>query len=378
MKRPLILNVVTQMAPEGAQNAAVKVAEKLREWGYASEVWFLYTKHPGFEHLPFVRTFAPRRPSRPWEVGGLLFRLWRELRKVRPDGVITYTYYANILVQPLAWMAGVRHRLATQRNTRDLTPRPADRLDLLWGTVGVYTANVFVSRAVQQGYIRAPRAYRRRSVVVYNGIDFPARYPPREEARRRWGLPSHAWVVGYAARMDANKNHRVLLESLARLNVTEAVLVFAGEGPEREHLEALVRQLHLQDRVYFLGALSREAMPSFYASLDVFALPSLNEGFSFVLIEAMHAGCPVVASDLPVFRELAGETVYYIHPVDVEGIATVLSWIHRHPDEARARARAAVERSRQFSLDAMVKRYLHALWGIHHEKSVHSTGIAGS
>ncbi len=361
--RKRILNVVTQMAPEGAQNAAVEVSRKLREMGYDAEVWFLYTKQPAFENVPYVRTFSPHRPSGPVEILSLLWRVFRALRKAKPAGIITYTYYANVLVQPLAFLAGVRHRLATQRNTRDLTPRIADFLDILWGTLGVYTANVFVSHAVQEGYRSVPHPYLRRSVVVYNGTEFAPSDLGKEEARKQLGLPQDAWIVGHVGRMDKNKNQQALIRALARLDIPNAVLALAGKGPEEEALRTLTHTLGLDSRVYFLGTFPRDLLAPFYAALDVFVLPSLDEGFSFVLVEAMRSGCPIAASDLPVFHEVAGNTIRYFSPQDIDEIVSILSWFHRHPEEAKTLGLQAQQRSRVFSLETMVRQYLTALFG---------------
>ncbi|MDH2908689.1 MAG: glycosyltransferase, partial [Candidatus Eremiobacteraeota bacterium] len=89
---------------------------------------------------------------------------------------------------------------------------------------------------------------------------------------------------------------------------------FVGEGPEREALETLVRERGLHDRVRFLGALPRESLPDYYASADAFLFPSLTETQGLVQVEALAAGLPVLAADLPQNRDVLGGCARLLAP----------------------------------------------------------------
>jgi glycosyltransferase involved in cell wall biosynthesis len=106
--------------------------------------------------------------------------------------------------------------------------------------------------------------------------------------------------VGAVGRLSAQKNHRVLLEAAER--VPDAHFGIIGDGPERPSLSALRDRLGLAERVHLLG--ERPNGVRLVAAFNVFALPSRYEGLPLALLEAMGAGLPVVASDLPETREV--------------------------------------------------------------------------
>jgi len=141
-----------------------------------------------------------------------------------------------------------------------------------------------------------------RERVVVNGIPLPEPATPdaRRAARRELGLPAEARIVGTIGRLSAQKNHRVLLEAAER--VPDAHFGIIGDGPERRSLFALRDRLGLGERVHLLG--TRPNGARLVAAFDVFALPSRYEGLPLALLEAMGAGLPVVASDLPETREV--------------------------------------------------------------------------
>jgi glycosyltransferase involved in cell wall biosynthesis len=160
---------------------------------------------------------------------------------------------------------------------------------------------------------------------VPNAIDLPALQEPREayatQLKERLQLPLSTRFIGMAARFDPVKNIDVLIRAIAKLTSDDTHLLLAGDGPERQTLEALVSQLGLQNRVHFLGFLTD--MPAFYAALDVHVLPSKSEGTPFSMLEAGHYGVVNVGSDIPSLRELLrdGEAGPVVPVGDVESLA---------------------------------------------------------
>jgi hypothetical protein len=161
-------------------------------------------------------------------------------------------------------------------------------------------------------------------------------------------------VVLVCARLDEQKGHDVLLEAAARL--PEVMFILAGDGPERGRLEAQAAALGLTDRVRFLG--QRDDVPALLGACDVFALPSLYEGSSLAVLEAMSAGCTVVTSDIPGTNELVidGQTGLLTPPGDPGALADALRRTLSDPDRRRrlgdsARARVLAE----FTADAMAR-----------------------
>lgn len=159
--------------------------------------------------------------------------------------------------------------------------------------------------------------------VVYNAVDVAraaVEAPPG--LREQLGGGEDRLLVVTPARLDAQKGHRVLFEAIPQ--VPDATFLLAGEGPEREPLEALAGRLGIADRVRFLGR--REDVPELLAACDVFALPSLYEGSSLAVLEAMAAGIPIVSSAIGGTEELIedGRSGLLAAPGDAEGLAAAL------------------------------------------------------
>ncbi|WP_375319951.1 glycosyltransferase [Aliivibrio logei] len=134
--------------------------------------------------------------------------------------------------------------------------------------------------------------------TIKNGID-PCKFTAgnKHQARKKLGLnlPENAKVIGNAARLEAVKGHPNLIEAMTFLK-DDYHLLLAGSGTQKKYLQHLTRQYKLEDRIHFLGHV--EHMPAFYQSLDVFCLPSNNEGFPLSTLEAQSCGIPCVAHNV--------------------------------------------------------------------------------
>jgi 1,2-diacylglycerol 3-alpha-glucosyltransferase len=153
-------------------------------------------------------------------------------------------------------------------------------------------------------------------------------------------------------RLGREKNVELLLEALT-LTQVPARLAIAGDGPEREVLEARAGELGVGERVRFLGPLERSELPDYYASADAFVFPSVTETQGLVLVEAMAAGCAVIAADAPVVGEvLAGEG--RLVALSAQAFAAAIDALPDSADPAEsARSRAAAAR---FGIDSQARR----------------------
>lgn len=144
-----------------------------------------------------------------------------------------------------------------------------------------------------------------RATVVGNGVDTDKFHPvDRTQARRRLGLPESAQVLVTVGGLCERKGFHRVLEQLPRLceRFPELHYLIVGgasaEGDWSERLQALVRDLGLQERVHFLGSLPPEDLKGVLSAADVFVLATRNEGWANVILEAMACGLPVVATDV--------------------------------------------------------------------------------
>lgn len=159
--------------------------------------------------------------------------------------------------------------------------------------------------------------------VVYNAVDVErVAVPAPPGLREQLGGSETRPLVLTPARLNAQKGLPVLLEAIAE--VPEALFLLAGDGPEREALEAQAVELGIADRARFLGR--REDIPQLLATCDVFALPSLYEGSSLAVLEAMAAGIPVVSSAIGGTEELIedGRSGLLVAPGDAQALAAAL------------------------------------------------------
>lgn len=216
-------------------------------------------------------------------------------------------------------------------------------------SVPIAVRNADVVIAVSHAIAR--QVQNQRPIVVYSGVQ------AREECSSIGKREKTSIVVGAASRLVDIKGLSDLIRAMASLcpEFSNLRLEIAGEGPERENLEAEVRRLHLTDRIRFLGW-HREMEPVF-SSWDIFAMPSLTEGFPMAALEAMAQGLPIVASNVGGLPELVddGETGYLVPPSDPEALARRLRPLVVDAEHRQKMGAAGCRRVReQFSIGRMV------------------------
>jgi sugar transferase (PEP-CTERM/EpsH1 system associated) len=205
---------------------------------------------------------------------------------------------------------------------------------------------------------------------ICNGVDVQ-RFAPRAGVRSgpvADRFPGDVFIVGTVGRLAPVKHQRLLVDAFVRaverLAQSEHArgerlrLVIAGDGPDRAALEARVAQTGLADRIWLTGA--RDDVPALMANFDVFALPSLAEGISNTILEAMACGLPVIATDVGGNGELVdvAESGVLVKSDDVEALATAICAYPVEPARIEREGRAARARAvAKFSIDAMVSRY---------------------
>lgn len=149
----------------------------------------------------------------------------------------------------------------------------------------------------------------------------------RNEVRTRWGIPLEAPVVLFCAKLQPWKRPLDVLEAFATANNANAHLVYAGDGPLRENLEARALELGVSERVHMLGFVNQSQLPAAYCASDLLVLPSEYDAFGLVVNEAMLCGCPVAVSEYVGARfDLVrdGENGFVFACGDVGALANIL------------------------------------------------------
>lgn len=170
---------------------------------------------------------------------------------------------------------------------------------------------------------------------------------------------------------ERHKNIATLIESLREVSDPRLELWIAGSSLlDPAHSRELVQQaarLGLEERVRFLGPVPYAKLLGYYRGAVAFVFPSILESFGHPLLEAMVARAPVVASDIPTFREIAGDTALYFPPLDAKALAAQIDAVLADPIATRQRVARAQERATGFSwersVDGLCEVFERALQG---------------
>lgn len=195
--------------------------------------------------------------------------------------------------------------------------------------------------------------------VVENGVDLDEFTPGAE------GPVHDPAVVLFVSRLIERKGLQFLLPALATPQALGLGwrLMVVGDGPRRKALEGQARDLGLAGRVEWLGQVAHEELPELYRRADVFVLPSLSEGMPNVVLEAMAAGLPVVATRVPGSEELVGEgeNGLLVEPRDVAGLGEAVVRVLGEEELRRGMGRASRERAAGYGWAALARRYVRLM-----------------
>lgn len=360
-RKARVLHLITQLPVGGAERVLVDVVRRLDRERFESLVCCIQAKGElaaeidklGVRSLCLGRMQSKRFD---WRAVRDLVRLLREERIAL---VHSHLYHANLYGRIAAFLAGVP-AVVTVHNVYTRTKfhrRLLNRL-LVRGTARV----IAVSEAIRDDLVAHDRIDPRRIAVVHNGIDVRRidSSLTREQARAGLGLSADELALGCIGRLEEQKGHRFLLEACALLGQDLAPgarlrLLVVGDGRLRKDLENRAAELGIARWVSFLG--TRHDVADILRALDLYVMPSLWEGLSIAMLEAMAAGLPVVISDVSGVAQAVGNNEYGIRiaPGDAPALAAAIRSLAGQPGLRRALGIAARERVQaSFSIDAMM------------------------
>ena len=250
-------------------------------------------------------------------------RLTSFLREGQFDIVHAFDFYTNAFAVPAARRAGVPVVLASRRNIGD--SRPWAQRMIIRAACTLAHAVVANSRVAGTTLTGLWGRTTEKVVVIPNGINLSTFAPSRSPAqvREEWQVSNQSLLIGTASALRPEKGVDDFVRVAARLSKTipEAKFVVAGDGPERRKLELLVKELHAEGSVLFVG--DRKDVPDVISALDIFVLSSQTESFPNAILEAMALARPVVATRVGGVPEVVeeGTTGLLAAKGDVAGLA---------------------------------------------------------
>ncbi|MGH9541795.1 MAG: glycosyltransferase family 4 protein [Terriglobales bacterium] len=356
-----ILQLISSSGPYGAESMVVALTRELNARGCDCRLMLIENRH---RRDPQVSALAARHGVMPealpcrgrWD-GQAIRRLRSYLCEEGIEVLHAHGYKARLF----AWRAarGLTVRLATTCHgfVHDtLALKIYDRMDR-------WTLRRFPRvAAVSDDMSRQLREYGISSAAlstIANGVDLDRFRDAQPTLRAELNPPGP--LLGAVGRLSPEKGLDGLLHAAAELaaRFPEVRWALVGDGPQRGALEQLTSKLGIADRVIFTGR--REDMPGVYASLDALLLPSLDEGLPMVVLEAMAAGRPVLASRVGAIGHVIrdGENGLLAPPGDVEALRGAIERLLAEPGlgaRLGAAARATIED--RFSAAQMAAAYL--------------------
>jgi sugar transferase (PEP-CTERM/EpsH1 system associated) len=367
------VHVVHRFGVGGLENGVVNLVNRLPAHAWRHAIVSLTDVDPAFAarvSRDDVRVVAlGKGPGHAFPLYPKLFRLFRELR---PAIVHTRNIAALEATVP-AWAAGVQARLHGEHG-RDVGDLDGSNVRYQWVRRAF---SPFVTRYVALSPDLAQYLRERVGIAadrveqIFNGVD-TARFCPAPAGRvRADGCPfdpERHWLVGTVGRMEAVKDQTNLARAFVRaLRIDPQArqrmrLVLIGNGTLRSAVEAILAEGGASDLAWLPG--ERADIPALLQCLDCFVLPSLAEGVSNTILEAMATALPVVATRVGANGELVedGLTGRLVPAADSEALAHAIVAYFADPATAKRHGRAGRQRAeRSFSLERMVEDY-HRLY----------------
>ncbi|MDB5335529.1 MAG: Lipopolysaccharide core biosynthesis glycosyl transferase lpsD [Planctomycetaceae bacterium] len=347
---------ITDLDPGGAERALVQLVIRLDRSRFSPHVICLAPAGELTETLlaadvPVTCLNTRRR----WDVT-VVWRLLRELKKVRPELLQTFLFHANIAGRVASWLARVPHvvsgiRVAERRRNSYLL---FDRL-----TEWMVEKHVCVSQAVVDHSRTMGRLNAAKLCVIPNGVDFDRFSTAAPIDLRPWKIEPDDQIWVTVGRLDPQKGPWDLLNTVEKLHAKHPglKLLWAGRGPLQADMQQWIDTHQLQNTIHLIGW--QDNIPGLLRAAKGFVLFSHWEGMPNVVLEALAAGLPVISTNVEGVAEIINDdqTGWIINSGDDFSVR----WdaVLRDPQSAAQVAQAGQQRVRDhFSWDAMAQQYM--------------------
>ncbi|WP_206196774.1 TIGR03088 family PEP-CTERM/XrtA system glycosyltransferase [Zooshikella ganghwensis] len=363
---PLIAHLVFRLDVGGLENGLVNLINRIPESRYRHAIVCMTDFSDFAQRIKRsdVQIIAlHKKEGQDWR---LYFRLWKVLRQLKPDYVHTRNI-ATLEGQFIAWLAGARGRIHGEHGW-DVYDLAGSNKKYQWlrRVMNPFVKHYIALSSESRDYlINSVGVAANKVAHIYNGVDtdkFSPETPLASDVPESFTQPGQL-IIGTVGRLAKVKHQQSLLAAFIELKKDSSIadtikLVLVGDGPEKDSLQAQAEQAGVAASVWFAGM--RQDIPQLMRRFAIFVLPSLAEGISNTILEAMASGLPVVATDVGGNSELIQHQQNgMIVPAD--NVAALAEAIRQYLINAECRKQHGLAARQHvvetFSMDAMVNRY---------------------
>jgi len=314
---------------------------------------------PIFTYSSLIRRINPLLDLR------CLIQLFFFFRKEKPFIVHTHTSKGGVLGRLSAWLARVPVIVHTPHG------------HIFWGYYGPLITELFIfmerlvakitdkivclTEQEKRDHIQFKISRPEKFVTIHSGVDFSGFKKTgsfKNRIREELGIPNGEPVIGTVGRLVPIKGHEYMIRAFALLmnEYDNLWLILVGDGFLGHYLKTLCKELEIKEKVVFAGW--RSNVPDFLSLFDIFVFPSLNEGMGRVLVEAMAAGKPIVASNVGGIPDMVkdGQNGLLVPVANVKALAKSIDFLLTNPEKRKEMGGKGRKMATQYGSDSMVQK----------------------
>jgi len=290
---------------------------------------------------------------------GVIRRYKKILSDFRPDVQVNYLIHADIFGRIFGKIFGVKKIVPYIRNIHRTR-----KLFLFFDKITLPLVNFVLtnSETAKKFYIQKMGARPEKIKCIPNGIDlekFKNTDVSSREKKKELGISPEKTVIGCVARLEKQKDVGTLIRAFEKIrkNMPEIHLLLVGHGVEKERLERYCASRNLSEDTTFLE--KRVDMPEIYKVMDIFVLPSLQEGMSNAILEAMASSVPAITSDIEENRELIRDGFNGLNFArgDDSDLAEKIETLLKNKTAGQKYAAESLETVKKYDLNSVAKKF---------------------
>lgn len=366
---PLVVHIIFALGTGGLENGLINLINHMPANRYRHAIICL-TETQGFEsriQRPDVKIFSLHKKA--GHDFPVYWRVWKVLWALKPQIVHTRNFVALESQIPAFFIPGTKRVHGEHgRDMQDLHGQNKKQQLVRQIIQPLVHQYITVSKDLKRWLIDDVRLPERKIKQIYNGVDSELFFPRvgiKPQKAPPSFLPDNGIVVGTVGRLAEVKNQLLLVDAFISVLSqhpdlkTSLRLILVGDGPMRNKIQSRIDAAGISDLVWLAGG--RDDVPELMRLFDIFVLPSLAEGISNTVLEAMSSGMPIIATNAGGNPELVDDGIngYLVEPKDPGALASVIKKMLDAPDSTASMGQESLCQIQEtFSWEKMVDNHL--------------------